>query len=336
MKKIDTKFKIGAFIAGAIFIGTVTIITLINNRKDVTIKVDGTEVAIKTYTKDVQGVLHENNIEINEKDKVEPSLDEKIEDGQEITIKRAVNVKVIASGVEKEVKSAEEKVVDLLNDEGLDMDEDDIVYPSKEALIEEGMEIQLIDVKVETITEKEILAYDTIIEEDSELDKGIIDIKEEGANGEKEVTYEIYYHDGEEFEKKKISETINVNPTNRLQVKGTKEKPKELTISRGGSDITYADTFVVTTTAYSPRKDHGTAYTASGMQAVRKINGYSTVAVDPTIIPMGTKMYIEGYGLAIAADTGGAIKGKKIDVFFNTYSEACNWGVRSNKIYILK
>lgn len=333
---MNRKFKMGILITVVIFIGIAIGITTISNKKSVIIKVDGKEIAINTYTKDVQGVLHENNIELYEEDKIEPSLNEDIKDGQEIIIKRAVNIKLIASGEEKEVKSSEDKVINLLNDQGIEMDENDIVYPSKDALIAEGMEIQFIDVEIETITEKEILAYDTITEEDSNLDKGILNVKQEGVTGEKEVTYQIYYHDGKEFEKKKIAENINMNPVNKLLVKGTKEKPKELTISRGGLELPYSDSFVVKTTAYSPKKDYGVAYTASGMQAVRKVNGYSTIAVDPTVIPLGTKIYVEGYGLAIAADTGSAIKGRKIDLYFNTYSEACNWGLRSNKIYILK
>jgi 3D (Asp-Asp-Asp) domain-containing protein len=60
------------------------------------------------------------------------------------------------------------------------------------------------------------------------------------------------------------------------------------------------------------------------------------VAVDPNVIPMGTKLYVEGYGDAIAADQGGAIKGNRIDLFFNSKSEAYNWGMRTVKVTIIK
>jgi len=60
------------------------------------------------------------------------------------------------------------------------------------------------------------------------------------------------------------------------------------------------------------------------------------VAVDPNVIRMGTKLYVEGYGEAIAADQGGAIKGNRIDLFFNSKGEAYNWGMRTVKVTIME
>ena len=64
--------------------------------------------------------------------------------------------------------------------------------------------------------------------------------------------------------------------------------------------------------------------------------GLSTIAVDPNVIPLGTKVYVSGYGLAIAADTGGAIKGNIIDVFLNSYEECYSWGRRQVTVQILE
>ena len=60
------------------------------------------------------------------------------------------------------------------------------------------------------------------------------------------------------------------------------------------------------------------------------------VAVDPKVIPLGTILYVEDYGIAIAGDTGGAIKGHDIDLFMNTRSEARSFGRRDKEVYILK
>lgn len=84
------------------------------------------------------------------------------------------------------------------------------------------------------------------------------------------------------------------------------------------------------TAAYS-----GGTKTASGMPTKRDPNGISTVAVDPSVIPYGTPLYIEGYGYAVAADCGTAIKGKTIDLFFNSYQESANWGIKYVTVTIL-
>ncbi|MEN9406610.1 MAG: hypothetical protein RLZ12_894, partial [Bacillota bacterium] len=93
----------------------------------------------------------------------------------------------------------------------------------------------------------------------------------------------------------------------------------------------------VTTTAYSPLVGK---WTSSGMPVCYNPKGFgpkaSTVAVDPRIIPKGTLLFIEGYGRAIAADTGGAIKGKKIDLFFPSEPRCSKYGRRHNiKVWIL-
>lgn len=75
--------------------------------------------------------------------------------------------------------------------------------------------------------------------------------------------------------------------------------------------------------------DKGYGITASGMKA-----GPGVVAVDPKVIPLGTKLFIEGYGNAIAGDTGSAIKGNIIDVFFSSNAKCMSWGRRSVKVWI--
>ncbi|AIY80330.1 hypothetical protein FDC58_00300 [Clostridium botulinum] len=75
--------------------------------------------------------------------------------------------------------------------------------------------------------------------------------------------------------------------------------------------------------------------TASGTPCVRNPEGISTISVDPSVFPYGTILYIEGYGYAVAADSGAAIKGNKIDVYFNSDEECCEWGVRDVKVTCL-
>lgn len=98
-------------------------------------------------------------------------------------------------------------------------------------------------------------------------------------------------------------------------------------VSNGQADNT---TMVFKTVAYT-----GGGITASGMAPKRNPDGISTVAVDPSVIPYGTAMYIEGYGYAVAADCGSGIKGNMIDLYLNSEQECINWGVRNVNVTIL-
>lgn len=102
------------------------------------------------------------------------------------------------------------------------------------------------------------------------------------------------------------------------------------TAPEAGSSDTYKATYSMEATAYT-----GGGLTALGLKPVRDPAGLSTIAVDPTVIPLGTKVFIPGYGYAIASDTGGAIKGKIIDVYLNSESECYQWGRRQVTLYIV-
>ena len=92
----------------------------------------------------------------------------------------------------------------------------------------------------------------------------------------------------------------------------------------------YKKIIQVEATAYS-----GGTITAMGLKPVRNPSGISTIAVDPSVIPLGSKVYIPGYGYAIASDTGGAIKGNKIDLYLNSSQESTNWGRRPVTVYVI-
>lgn len=100
--------------------------------------------------------------------------------------------------------------------------------------------------------------------------------------------------------------------------------------NNSNSNASAKKTFTMEATAYS---GHNT--TAMGLRPVREPNGISTVAVDSSVIPLGSKVYVEGYGVAIASDTGGAIKGNKIDLFMNSEAECLQFGRRPVTVKIL-
>ena len=136
---------------------------------------------------------------------------------------------------------------------------------------------------------------------------------------------------------KSKSETI-INDLN-IHNKNIEEKKVDDVLSTTNSDNikiesnptnNYKEVYTMMSTAYA-----GDTITYMGTTPVRDPDGISTIAVDPSIIPLGSKVYIPGYGLAIASDTGGLIKGNRIDLFLNSEDECINWGVQTGSLYLI-
>jgi 3D (Asp-Asp-Asp) domain-containing protein len=93
-------------------------------------------------------------------------------------------------------------------------------------------------------------------------------------------------------------------------------------------------TITVTATAYTAFCAGCSGVTATGID-LRSNPNQKVIAVDPTVIPLGSTVYVEGYGEAIAGDTGGAIKGNRIDLFIPNYANAIDFGKRTLEVTIL-
>ena len=106
------------------------------------------------------------------------------------------------------------------------------------------------------------------------------------------------------------------------------ERQPQVQTSRGAQR--YSNALTMEATAYIPSDGNGDGITATGMVAQ-----HGVVAVDPSVIPLGSRLYIPGYGEAIAADTGGAIYGDRIDLCMDSYGEAMNFGRRYVTVYVL-
>lgn len=158
-----------------------------------------------------------------------------------------------------------------------------------------------------------------VIIEKKHLPKGYVRLLSKARDGLKEVTTYTYVVGGK-IVKRWTEEKIIRQPTPYKFLAG----PPEYTGK-------YIKSFVVLVTAYSPEDPGVNDITATGDKVKRGV-----VAVDPRIIPLRSKLYVEGYGKSVALDTGGWIKGYHIDIFFPTKEEALKWGVRYKRIYILE
>jgi 3D (Asp-Asp-Asp) domain-containing protein len=130
--------------------------------------------------------------------------------------------------------------------------------------------------------------------------------------------------------KAQANEAINIG-NQKIILLNSSSNNSSINNTFGNFDINFAKaTYSMVSTAYS-----GHSITAMGIKPTRDPNGLSTIAVDPSVLPLGSKVYIPGYGYAICSDTGGAIKGNKIDVFFNSNSECYSWGVQTVTLYVV-
>ncbi len=319
-------------------IATTTILLCIK-KKSITVFVDGKQVKLVTYEKTFGSALAKSDIHIAVNDTMDKALYSNIVNNDVITINHAVTLKVLVDNKELNVTSAQKDIATMLSTKHIALSPNDKVFPSIENTLSKDMKITITRVKTEAVQEKKPIAFKTVIKEDKTKLKSQKVVLQKGVTGEKNITINVTYENGKEVNRKVISEVVTKQPQHKIIAQGTMSPT---TFSRGGSDeimnfqagSTSSKTINVKATAYC--SDGGNdAYTSSGRKAVRNSNGYSTIAVDPNVIPMGTRLYVEGYGYAIAADTGSGVKGKFIDVFFNTSNEASNWGVKYLKVKIL-
>jgi uncharacterized protein YabE (DUF348 family) len=335
-------FSIGpksTFMLVLLIIGCLTV--LYNMRMNITVIIDGKETNIITYTSRVEDTLERNGITVGLKDKIQPGLDSEVKSGDKIIIKRAVNVNVAVDGKTLQIATAESNVDEMLAAEGITVSEYDRVSPLKIQSITNGMNITITRVSSEVVKDVKSIDYATEIKKDNSLASNVTKVVQEGQSGEREITTRVVYEDGKEVSRTVVSDSVTRQPVQKVLLQGTLGV---LNVSRGGEQVLYKKSVRVKATAYCPdfqctgkhRTSNGYARTATGTIAKRNPSGYSTIAVDPDVIPLGTKVYVEGYGFAIAEDTGGAIQGNKIDVYLDTHSEALDWGVRYKNVYILK
>ena len=317
---------------------------------------DGDDFTVhKSYVSNAEAALAEAGIQISRDDVV--FLPEATRGGVvEIHIERSHTVFIDAYGEKIRLSTLGDTVGDALHRAGIELDGQDIVNPDPLTPVWNGMNITVWrkEVRLETITDTVPFTIERVADDNMLKDKE--ETVQEGSVGEKTFIYEVYLRNGEETERRLLSNEITTPAKNTIIHYGTKkpEPPKPsisirsnpsvkpddegggtLTIP-SGEEIRYKKMYKMTATAYTTERQKNKR-TASGTTA-----RVGAIAVDPKVIPLGTRVYIEipggqwFYGFAVCEDTGGAIKGNIIDLFFNTYDECVRFGRRGAILYVLE
>jgi len=308
--------------------------------------IDGESTYYETTEKTVGAFLANENIEVSEEDIINVDMDAEITNSMRIVIDKPFEVMVSIDGGEYEIVETNEetigKLIVQLRESNPDIDYQTADGFSSSTKLEAGTKIDLLSVTSKTFTKTESIPFETKNVDSDEHYVGETHIVQEGADGEKVITMKSVYVGGTLKETYSIDSNIVKVPVDKIIENGTKEKPEPVKAAPVASGNTingynYSSVITMSATAYCPCKkccgSGAKGITASGMKA-----GYGVVAVDKRVIPLGTKLYVEGYGYCIAADTGSAIKGNRIDLCYDTHYSALNsgYGHTPVKVYILE
>lgn len=288
-------------VISAIFIFFTSSLTYAELKKEITITVGNETKEISTFRTTVGEILQDENIVIGEQDILNIGTDEKLKDDLKISIKRKEIRTPVALGVSTES------------------------FDKPDPLIRTTFELK-------SEVKKEKIAYRKEVLKNPKMEKGTTKVVKKGKAGEKQITYNVTYANGKVISRQVASVTVTKNPVNAVTMEGTKN---HISTSRGGKMV-FTRAFAAEASAYwagscgKKKGSSGYGRTATGEKLKKGI-----VAVDPRVIPLGTWLYIEGYGVALAADTGGSIVGKKIDLAFTSENQCVSFGRRTVKVYVL-
>ena len=294
-------------------------------RKDIQIVVGDTVTTRATYTRTVGQALDEAGVQLTQEDEVSLLLPTRLQEGMRLVVRRAVPLTLMVDGKTVTLRSAAPSALEVLRRRHVTVHAHDKVFPSRGIAPAAGMTIRVVRIQQQIIVEQVEIPYHVQSSSDPLTPRGIIRIKAPGKNGLKERAFKITFADGQVAQRTLVGERVVRNPLDRVVTMGTQIQM----VSRGlfaGREV-----LQMVATAYSPYCCPGVDnITATGMYA-----GYGVVAVDPKIIPLRSRLYIEGYGYAVAGDVGSWIKGMRVDLGFATKGEAIRYGRRPVRVFIL-
>ncbi len=330
----------------------------INN---VNIYVDGDlKKQVSTTSRTVGELFTELEFETHDKDKINRAPGERLVRNDNIYIEKAFPVFVAVDNSVLEVWTTKLTVGELLVEQGINLGIYDKVNLDLSEKLEAYEDIKIVRIEKIYTAHEASIPYESVYRDNPSLDRGMSRVISQGEKGVKKETVEIVMADGEEMSREIVEERIVEPPRNKIIENGTREIVKPEINQSGtkaiapGTDINFKKSFNMNATAYCPGTagsgcptnsaghshctGQATGRTSTGAPAVAgegSRNNPHIIAVDPRVIPLHSMVYIDGYGYAVAKDTGGGVRGNKIDILFATHQEALRFGRRSLKVYLL-
>jgi uncharacterized protein YabE (DUF348 family)/3D (Asp-Asp-Asp) domain-containing protein len=305
---------------------------------------DGDETMVySSYATDPAYILDQAGVELGTEDIFTATASE----GEtQIVVQRSQDILVYNCGEEEQVTSYGETVQTLLDRLGIPTYGDYTVSVPLTAETYDGMEIRVDCVIRQQQTYTVEIPYETTYCYDPTLPEGQENVLVEGVTGQLRKTADVVYVNKEETSHTVTSETVVQQPVNEIVTVGTGTNlggnantpaiGDGVIVTADGEVLTYSRSKYFLATAYT-HTDAGCDMTTATGTTVH----IGTVAVDPTVIPYGTRMFIvtnDGsyiYGIGTAEDCGGAIKGDRLDLYFPTTEECFQFGAKGCTVYFL-
>jgi uncharacterized protein YabE (DUF348 family) len=298
----------------------------------VTLHEDGLVVSTTAAAPTVGEALAQKGVVLGRGDYIFPDRTSPLTAGTHIYIYHANDVSLTVDGQSADTRTRQVTVAGLLAEAGITLAPADRVEPPLDTPLTKDTAVRVVRVRegIDTVEEPE--PRETIYRDDPNMDQGDYVVLQPGADGLIRRSYRVVYEDGQEA-KRELVEESEVPSQPEIVARGT--RAVKLVDTPAGS-LRYRTAMKVYATWYRPasagRSPDSPWYgiAATGVAVHRGI-----VAVDPSVIPLGSRMYVPGYGEAVAADTGSAVIGNIIDLGFADY-EVPDWRSGWVEIYILE
>ncbi len=281
---------------------------------------DGARTTLYTTAPTLGEALRQAGLIVYLGDDVSPDLGTPVAPGWQVFIRRSRAATINVDSRTIRTRTRSETIAGMLKQESIELKDKDYTIPPATEIVRDGATIQVMRVREEFLTDAEYIPYETVWQADPTLEIDQRKITQTGDEGMKKRTTRVVYENGREVKRSVDREWIETPPTTQIINYGTKIVKRDLTLP-DGSNITYWRKIRMLATSYTAatsgkaRSHPEFGITATGMRA-----GVGIVAVDPRVINLRARLYIPGYGLAVAGDTGGRIKGKRVDLGYDEWN----------------
>lgn len=289
--------------------------------KDIVLVVDDKQYNMRVFGQTVQDVLDAAGIELEQGDVVRPGKESTLYDGSLVVVARKKQVTIYDGETKIVTTMTVPSWAEILCAQGITLGKHDIVEADLNRDIGSDPSIRITRQDIVILTEREEIPYTVERKADKNLAPFETKVVQKGVKGIKENKVRVITKNGKEV-KREIIETKIVREPQKEMIRYS-----PVVASRGDGDYRTVKQLTMNVTAYTNTGRR----TAMGTWPT-----HGTAAVDPAVIPLGTPLYIEGYGFAVARDTGSSIKGNRLDVFFDTKKNALKWGKKTVQVRILR